>query len=46
VCTKDSCWSVEMVYGLGGLTGVSIDGPEVDEVLYEGDFKRTLPKRI
>lgn len=43
---KDSCWSMEMVYDLRGLTGVIIDGPEVDEVLHEGDFKRSLPKRI
>jgi hypothetical protein len=33
VSTKDSCWSVEMIYGPRGLTEVSIAGPEVDGVL-------------
>jgi hypothetical protein len=33
VHTKDSCWSVGMVYGPIGLLGISIAGPTVDGVL-------------
>ena len=33
VRTKDSCWSVEMVYDPRGLTGVTTVGPGVDGVL-------------
>jgi hypothetical protein len=33
VHTKDSCWFVRMVYGSRGLSGVSITGPAVDEML-------------
>jgi hypothetical protein len=33
VRTKDSCWSVRMVYGPRGLTGVSIVGLKMDGVL-------------
>jgi hypothetical protein len=33
VRTKDSCWSIGMVYGLRGLLEVSTVGPRVDEVL-------------
>jgi hypothetical protein len=33
VRTKDSCWSVGMVYDPRGLPEVSIIGPGVDEVL-------------
>jgi hypothetical protein len=33
VRTKDSCWFVRMVYGSRGLSGVSITGPTVDEML-------------
>jgi hypothetical protein len=33
VRTKDSCWSVGMIYDPIGLPGVSIVGPGVDGVL-------------
>jgi hypothetical protein len=33
VRTKDSCWSVRMVYNPRGLSGVSTVGPRVDGVL-------------
>ena len=33
VHTKDSCWSVGMIYGPRGLPGVSTAGPGVDGVL-------------
>jgi hypothetical protein len=33
VCTKDSCWSVRMVYDPRGLPGLSTVGQEVDGVL-------------
>jgi hypothetical protein len=33
VCTKDSCWSVEIIYDSRELPGVSIAGPGVDGVL-------------
>jgi hypothetical protein len=33
VRTKDSCWSMGMVYGPRGLPGVSTTGPRVDRVL-------------
>jgi hypothetical protein len=33
VRTKDSCWSVGMIYGLRGLPGVSTTSPGVDGVL-------------
>jgi hypothetical protein len=33
VRTKDSCWSVGMVYDPSGLLGVSIVSPGVDRVL-------------
>jgi hypothetical protein len=33
VCTKDSCWSVETIYGPIELTRVSTVGPGVDEML-------------
>jgi hypothetical protein len=33
VCTKDSCWSMGMVYDSIGLTGVSTTNPGVDKVL-------------
>jgi hypothetical protein len=35
VRTKDSCWSVGMVYGSRGLTGVSTAGLGVDGVLHK-----------
>jgi hypothetical protein len=34
VRTKNSCWSVEIVYDPRGLLGVSIAGPRVDVVLH------------
>jgi hypothetical protein len=34
VHTKDSYWSVVMLYDSRGLPGVSITGPRVDEVLH------------
>jgi hypothetical protein len=33
VCTKDSCWSVEMIYDPRGLLGVSTTGSGVDMML-------------
>jgi hypothetical protein len=33
VHTKNSCWSVGMVYNPRGLSGVSTTGPKVDVVL-------------
>jgi hypothetical protein len=33
VHTKDSCWSMRMVYSPRGLSGVSNVGPKVDGVL-------------
>jgi hypothetical protein len=33
VHTKNSCWSVGMIYGPRGLPGVSAAGPGMDEVL-------------
>jgi hypothetical protein len=33
VRTKDSCWSVGMIYDPRGLLGVSTTGPRVGEVL-------------
>jgi hypothetical protein len=34
VHTKDSCWSVGMVYGPRGLPGVSTTSPGLDRVLH------------
>jgi hypothetical protein len=34
VHTKDSCWSVDMIYDSRGLPGVSTSGPGVDGVLH------------
>jgi hypothetical protein len=33
VCTKDSCWSIEMIYDPRGLVGVSTADLGVDGVL-------------
>jgi hypothetical protein len=35
VCTKDSCWSVRMIYGPRVLLGVNIVSPGVDGVLHQ-----------
>jgi hypothetical protein len=35
VCTKDSCWSVGMVYGRRGMPGVSTANPGVDTMLHD-----------
>jgi hypothetical protein len=37
VCTKDSCWSVGMIYDPRGLPGVSTAGTGVDGVLQKGE---------
>jgi hypothetical protein len=35
VCTKDSCWSMGMVYGPRGLPGVSTASLGVDAMLHD-----------